>query len=78
MPRPIVTAPVPNPIAADTPELRLFAQLAGVAPSRMAVAFNDLKNPYEHITLEELELLFQPTRHLVELEQLLAFARMDV
>ena len=45
------------PITADLPELRLLAQLAGIAPSRMAAAFNDPEHFFKHMTLDELNAL---------------------
>ena len=44
-------------ISPDLPELRVLARAAGVAPSRMADAFNEPERMLEHITLEELARL---------------------
>lgn len=38
----------------DLPELRLLAQVAGVAPSRMAAAFSDPEHFTNHMTVEEI------------------------
>jgi hypothetical protein len=49
---------VPETISADEPALRLIAQLAGVAPSRMVAAFNDPERFFENLTLAELERFY--------------------
>jgi hypothetical protein len=38
----------------DLPELRLLAQIAGVAPARMAAAFSDPAHFAEHMTIDEI------------------------
>ena len=43
------------PFSPDLPELRLIAQLAGIAPSRLAAAFNDPAHLMEHLTRDELK-----------------------
>lgn len=42
-------------LGVDTPELRLIAQLAGIAPSRLAAALNNPEHLYQHLTLDELK-----------------------
>ena len=39
----------------DASELRLIAQLAGIAPSRLAQAFNDPTHLFHHLNRDELE-----------------------
>ena len=39
----------------DLPELRLIAQLAGIAPSRLAAAFNSPEHFMDFITQEQLD-----------------------
>jgi len=58
----------PTPLSPDAPELRLLAQLGGVAPSRMADAYNDPDHFLEHMTLAEMKRLQGAY------ERLLAFA----
>ncbi len=45
---------MPEQFSSDSPELQALAQLASVAPSRMAAAFSDPENFYTHLTLDEL------------------------
>ena len=44
-------------ILGDAPELLALAQLASVAPSKIAAAFTDPIRFFDHMTLEELERL---------------------
>jgi hypothetical protein len=44
-------------LSPDSPELRAIAQLAGVAPSRLARAYNDPEHILEHFTIEEMKRL---------------------
>lgn len=41
----------------DAPELRLVAQLAGVAPARVVAAYNDPDTFLFHLTAEEVQRL---------------------
>ena len=41
--------------APDLPELRIIAQFAGIAPSRLAAAFNNPEHFLDHITPDELD-----------------------
>ncbi len=42
---------------ADQPELVALANLAGVAPSKVAAAFNDPLTLFSHLTLDEIQRL---------------------
>jgi len=44
-------------ILADAPELQVLAQLASVAPSKVADAFNDPEHMFDHMSLDELHRL---------------------
>lgn len=44
-------------ILADQPEVVSLATLASVAPSKVAAAFNDPNNFFDHLTLDELNRL---------------------
>jgi hypothetical protein len=41
----------------DQPELQALAQLSGVAPSKMAAAFDDIEHFSNHMTQEDIDRL---------------------
>jgi hypothetical protein len=61
-------------VLADLPELVALGTLAGVAPSRMASAFNDAQNFFEHVSLEELDRIKGACERLGSLTTALAAA----
>jgi hypothetical protein len=67
----------PPPISPDQPELRLLAQLAGCAPSKLAAAFNNPEHLFKHVTLEQLARLKESCDRLAALMVLMT-ARADV
>jgi hypothetical protein len=42
-----------EPFSPDAPEVRFIAQLAGIAPSRLAAFVNDPKHARQHMTPDE-------------------------
>ena len=42
-------------LSPDLPELRIIAQFAGIAPSRLAAAFNNPEHFLDHMTPDELD-----------------------
>ena len=42
-----------EPVSADLPELRLVAQLAGIAPSKLAAGLNDPEHILDHLAPDE-------------------------
>ncbi len=61
-------------ILADQPELMALASLAAVPASKLAAAFNDPQNFYEHVDLGEVERLTGAVQRLNALSQQLAEA----
>lgn len=59
-------------ILADQPELVALGTLSGVAPSRMAAAFNDADHFFTHLTLDELIRVQGACERLGSLSSLLA------
>ena len=55
-------------ISPDMPELRLWAQLVGIAPSRLAAAFNDPLRLHEHITFDEMNMIAGTAGRLAALQ----------
>lgn len=58
--------------SSDQPELRLFAQLAGIAPSKLAAAFNEPELLFKHITPDQLASLKEASFSLSALSNRLA------
>jgi len=48
---------LPTSIAADSPELRVLAQMAGIDPIKVGLAFSQPELLFEHISLGELSKL---------------------
>jgi len=61
-------------ILADQPELVALANLAAVAPSKVAQGFNDPERLFEHLSLDELARLKAATDRLAMLAVVLANA----
>ncbi len=61
-------------IVADAPELVALGNLAGVAPSKMAQAFNDPKALFDHLSLDEVLRLQGACERLGSLTTALASA----
>lgn len=59
-------------ILADLPELVALGNLAGVAPSKIAGAFNDAEHFFDHLTLDELQRLQGACERLGALSEALA------
>ena len=51
----------------DQPELLALAQLASVAPSKIAAAYNDPDAFFEHLTLPELDRIRDASERLGQL-----------
>lgn len=64
-------------VLADQPELIALGQLAAVAPSKMAAAFNDPEHFFEHLDLEELGRLQAAGERLALVEQAMTLS-MDI
>ena len=56
-------------ILADQPELVALGTLAGVAPSRMAAAFNDADHFFDHLTLGELDRIQGACARMAQFQQ---------
>lgn len=54
--------------------LRLWAQLVGVAPLRLAAALNDAENLHKHLTMEELRSVADTAARLAALQTRMAAA----
>jgi hypothetical protein len=57
---------------ADQPELVALANLAGVAPSRVAAAFNNPVALFSHLSLDEIQRLHRACERLGSLTAALA------
>ena len=55
---------MPETPSPDSPELTGIAQMAGIAPEKLAAALTDPSRLFEHITLEELQSLQQSCNRL--------------
>ena len=61
-------------LSPDQPELRTLCQLAGIAPSRLAAAFNDPEHLFSHISRDELERFMASCQRLDLLQRRLIAA----
>lgn len=61
-------------VLADAPELVALANLAGVAPSKLAAGFNDAENLFTYLGLDELDRVRGACERLGALTAVLAQA----
>jgi len=54
-------------VSPDDPELRMLAQLAGIAPARLAAALNDVEHIRDHMTVDEGQRLIDAMGKLLPL-----------